>query len=85
MYDLETIIGLNEKAVKDYNEKHEDHLDRFWATGVCEGFIEAKDEDEVIRAWQFLIDTGHAWTLQGWFGRTAHDLIERGICHPKAS
>ena len=36
-----------------------------------------------VLAWQYLIDTGHAWTLQGWYGRTAKGLIEEGICRPK--
>ena len=33
-----------------------------------------------IEAWQFLIDTGTCWTLQGWFGRQAAHLIEEGFC-----
>lgn len=53
----------------------------FEATGIAEGFIEAEDENQVIQAWQHLIDTGLAWTLQGWFGRRAKALIEAGICH----
>ena len=53
------------------------------ATGLAEGFIEAESEDQVIEAWQYLIDTGLAWTLQGWFGRTAVSLIDNGICHRK--
>ena len=39
--------------------------------------------DANVLAWQYLIDTGHAWTLQGWYGRTAKGLIEEGICKPK--
>ena len=50
------------------------------ATAICEGFIECNDESKIIEAWQYLIDTGMAWTLQGSFGRMARDLIEQGIC-----
>ena len=55
-------------------------MDNYTATGIAEGFIECEDEDTLIKAWQHLIDTGLAWTLQGWFGRRANDLIEAGIC-----
>jgi len=51
----------------------------FDAVGIAEGFIEARDEDQVIEAWQYLVNTGLAWQLQGWFGRTAQALIEQGI------
>ena len=33
-------------------------MDSFTATGNAEGFIEADSEDQVIEAWQTLIDTG---------------------------
>ena len=36
-------------------------------------------EEEIIEAWQHLHNTGLAYTLQGWFGRTASNLIEQGI------
>ena len=55
-------------------------MDTYTATGLAEGFIEASSEEEVIEAWQTLIDTGICWQLQGWFGRTARDLIESGVC-----
>ena len=35
---------------------------------------------EHIAAWQFLIDTGICWELQGNYGRQAHNLILEGIC-----
>jgi hypothetical protein len=54
-------------------------MNNFNAVGIAEGFVPA-DEDGVIKAWQHLIDTGLVWTLQGWFGRTAQHLIERGVC-----
>lgn len=39
------------------------------------------DEDEIIEAWQHLINTGTVWSLQGFYGRTAANLISEGICH----
>ena len=38
------------------------------------------DQDTTLCAWQYLIDTGLAFTLQGWYGRTAADLIYAGLC-----
>ena len=60
-------------------------MDSYTATGIAEGFIESSDEAEIIEAWQYLIDTGLAWRLQGWFGRTAQRLIDDGVCEPARS
>jgi len=54
-------------------------MTNYRATGLAEGWIIADSEDEVIEAWQHLHDTRLAYQLQGWFGRTAKDLIEQGI------
>ena len=54
-------------------------MDNFTATGLAEGFIEADSEEQVIEAWQHLVDTGLAWQLQGFFGRTAQHLINEGV------
>lgn len=54
-------------------------MDSYTATGLAEGFIEADSEEQVIEAWQTLVDTGLAWQLQGWFGRTAQQLINDGV------
>ena len=54
-------------------------INSFNAVGIAEGFIEAESEEQVLEAWQFLVDSGLAWKLQGWFGRTARDLIEQGL------
>ena len=53
-------------------------MNTFDAVGIAEGFIEA-DQDQIIEAWQHLHDTGIAYQLQGWFGRTAQQLINDGI------
>ena len=54
-------------------------MDTYRATGLAEGWIETEDMDEIIQAWQHLHDTGVAYQLQGWFGRTAQALLERGV------
>jgi hypothetical protein len=51
------------------------------ASAAVEGFDGIEhDEDTIISAWQYLINTGLAWSFQGWYGRTAQALIDEGIC-----
>ena len=54
-------------------------MDNYTAIGITEGFIEPTDEDQVLQAWQHLVDTGLAWQLQGRFGRISIYLIEQGL------
>ena len=60
-------------------------MENFEAVMLAEGVEEASSTEELISAWQHLIDTGLAWSLQGWFGRTATNLITEGICYEKSS
>ena len=53
-------------------------MDNYRAVGLVEGF-EQGTEEEIIAAWQHLHDTGLAYRLQGFFGRTAQALLEQGI------
>ena len=55
-------------------------MDNLTAILIVEGAEEATDAEHQ-QAWQYLIDTGLAWQLQGKFGRAARWLIEQGICH----
>lgn len=54
-------------------------MDTYTATGLTEGFIEAESEEQLIEAWQLMHDSGLAYQLQGFFGRAAQDLIDRGV------
>ena len=60
-------------------------MNNYNAVGIAEGFIECNNEKTIIKAWQYLIDTGLAFKLQGSFGRAAVDLINQGICKKKES
>lgn len=48
------------------------------------GFIMAFEDgsasdEEIINGFQHLVDNGHAWSLQGAYGRAAEALIREGL------
>jgi hypothetical protein len=53
------------------------------AVNLIEGSTNLENNKQLIEAWQYLIDTGIAWKLQGWYGRTANRLIEEELCTPR--
>ena len=59
-------------------------MNDYLAIGIAEGFEEAESEEQVLKAWQYLVDTGLAYRLQGWFGRTAQTLIDQGLIRKKS-
>ena len=74
----------NEKNLpEEYLSLEEDtDLNVYSAVSIAEGFDPVYTEEEYFAAWQYLIDTGTCWRLQGWFGRTANHFIEQGLCQP---
>lgn len=56
-------------------------MDLFTACSIVEGFCggEEATEEQQIEAWQYLHDSGHAYRLQGWYGRTAQSLLAAGV------
>lgn len=67
---------MNYRKTKFYKS-----LTSYLATAYAEGFCEGEDATRIeqLTAWQWLVDTGQCWNLQGWFGRTAAYLIENGL------
>ena len=57
------------------------NMTSYRALAIAEGFVEAEDEDEMVAAWQRLIDSGLSWTSHGTIGRQAAAMIEEGLCH----
>lgn len=57
-------------------------MDTVDAVMMIESDGEATGE-QLVEAWQLLIDTGAVWTLQGRYSRMAEHLIEIGICKPR--
>jgi hypothetical protein len=69
-------ININ-KALRDSDLYAK--MTQYDAVGIAEGFIESDSQEQVLVAWQILVDTGRAWTLQGFFGRAAYELLEQGL------
>jgi hypothetical protein len=57
-------------------------MDTLTAVLIAEGADFAESEEQYIEAWQHLVNTGLAWQLQGWFGRTAQAYIDNGYIQP---
>lgn len=55
-----------------------EEIDTYTAMLIAEGIEDASIEEQ-LNAWQQLVNTGAAWHLQGWYGRTAKLLIEQGL------
>ena len=55
-------------------------LDSYTACSIAEGFCEGEgaSKQDQLTAWQWLVDTGQYWHLQGWYGRNADSLIKSG-------
>ena len=54
----------------------------FDAIMIAEGAQEPTPETSYVQAWQYLVDTGEVWKLQGWFGRAAMHMISDGTLTP---
>lgn len=70
---------MNYRKTKFYKS-----LTSYLATAYAEGFCEGDgaSESQQLTAWQYLVDHGICWHLQGWFGRTAMALLEDGRILP---
>lgn len=71
------------KTTNIRNTKLYKSMDSYNACAIAEGFDgEEHTREELEAAWQYLVDTGLAWRLQGWYGRNAAALIENGVIQP---
>lgn len=70
---MTTITLPNQKTSIKWNS----YLLTAYAEGFCEG--ENATIEEQMEAWAGLIKTGLCYNLQGWFGRTATQLINKGL------
>lgn len=53
--------------------------DTYTACSIIEGFADfTPTQDDVVRAWAYLIKTRACYSLQGWYGRNATDIIRSG-------
>ena len=58
-------------------------MDTYTAVMIIEGNEEPETIEQYLEAAQLLVDTGLAWKLQGFFGRTCEELIRQGLIRAK--
>jgi hypothetical protein len=83
----ESEVDPNGKMIGFEGDTHQinQHSDIKWTTylasayaeGFCEG--EGASAGEQVEAWAYLIATGACWKLQGFYGRTAENIINSGL------
>lgn len=79
-YDLNKYRVL--KATEKTPEVKEKKSFNVWDLEDPDGAGMTKEDQR--KMWQHLVDTGQAWSLQGWYGRTAQALLDAGeIKYPK--
>lgn len=54
-------------------------MDTYTAVMIIEGNQDPETLEEYLEAAQLLVDTGLAWELQGFFGRTCAELLKQGL------
>lgn len=54
-------------------------MDNRTAVAIAEGSTAPNSQEHHVQAWQRLVDTGLVWNLQSRYGRTAADMIARGV------
>jgi hypothetical protein len=61
-------------------QKQTKYFDQYKACSIVEGFSdeEHSPEDHIL-AWASLIKSGACWSLQGFYGRGASNIIESGM------
>lgn len=71
------VLEIKEETTEKLSIEWTPYLASAYAEGYCEG--ENATTQEQLEAWAYLIKTGLCWTLQGWYGRMATDLINNNI------
>lgn len=76
----EVELRKTKKEIVNSDEYKRMVKDSYTAVSVAEGFGEGENASplEQQSAWQYLHDSRMAYSLQGWFGRTAQSLIQNG-------
>ena len=50
------------------------------ATLIVTGINKPKNNQQMIKAWQTIINTGEILNTGGYYGQIAKNLIEQGLC-----